>query len=196
MPSSWRKRISTFVVGDPEVDPSTTPSKIDDDGAEKDARVLVEMEGMPSEAWESSVSVELTNVNWASANHPTPHVVAKTNDDHLDQDDRQQPAVDSTLDGPIGVGLGIAATVSGNLLFSSGPTPTLETQVARLQASLAAKDQVIQEQAQAMAQMINEKDRVIHQVIQEKDRVIQVNQEKVQIIRDLKDQLFRQRDLS
>ncbi len=188
VPSSWRNRISSFVLGNPGADPSAALNELYDDSAEKDARVLVDMKDAPSEAWESSGSVELTNFNWASANQPTPQVGAKTNDDHSDQDDRNRPAVDSTFNGPIDVGRGIAATLRGNVLFSPGLTQALEVQVVRLQASL---DQAIQEKDQA----IREKDRMIHQVTQEKDEVIQqVIQEKDQIIRDLKDQLIGPRD--
>jgi hypothetical protein len=147
--------------------------------------VLVEMEDTPSEAWESTGSVELANVNWASANHPTPEVGTKTNDDHLNQDDHNRPAVDSTLNGPIGVGLGVAATISGNVLFSPSPTQALETQVAWLQASLA---QAIQEKAQE----IQEKDQMIRQVIQEKERAIQEKDRMIRQVLQEKEQVIHQ----
>jgi hypothetical protein len=168
VPSSLRKRISSYLAGDPEVDQSSTQNK-PDDGAEKDVGVLFDMAETPSEAWESGpVSVELTNVNWASADHPTLQSLAKINDDHLKEEDYNRPAVGSMLNGSIGIGLGTAVTLTSNILFSSrsisGPMQAPETEVARLQALLAAQNQVIQE----------------------KDCVI----------RDLTNQIIRQRDTS
>jgi hypothetical protein len=165
VPSSLRKRISSYLVGDPEVDPSSTQNKLDD-GVDKDAGVLVEMAETPSEVWESTVSVELANVDWAATDrgHSTPPSLTKTSDDHLNskEDAHYRSGGDSSLNGPIGVGLG--TTLTSNVLFSPGPMLVPETEVARLQALLAAQDRLIQE--------------------------------KECVIRDMQDQIIRQREAS
>ncbi len=54
----------------------------------------------------------------------------------------------STRDPSTGMKFGIAQTLNDNVLFLSGPSQALETEVARLQALLAAQNQMIQEKDQ------------------------------------------------
>ncbi len=158
IPSSLRKRISSVLVGDPEVDPSSTQNK-PDDGAVNDVGVLVEMVDTPSEATESSVSVEMAKVNWASTDAPTPRSLTNSSDDLLKEDCacHSRPAVDSApLNGPTrptSVGLGTAPPLTSNLLFSPGSMLAPEMEVARLQALLAAQDRLIQEKDSVIRNM-------------------------------------------